>query len=132
MTITEIQGLTASSTQSNAVITGGSISGVQLNNCVLNSYLRLNVFEKDMGSVPRYAGSFTIPGSALPIGKQVAIRQTIGPYTGKGTLSDEAEMDLVTACASVTSSNFIQVYWNCGPKTGPIAGNIKFNYFIGG
>ena len=75
------------------------------------------------------SGRFTVSGlSGLTVGKPVFMRQAVGPYTGKGTKADEAEMDDVVCTASVTSATTITVYWTA---TGPVKGNRKFNYFIG-
>ena len=85
--------------------------------------------EKDLGSAALNSGRFTITGlSGLTIGKPVIISQAVGPYTGKGTLADEAEMDGVTVSASVTSATTITAYWNSARR---VKGNFKFNYFVG-
>lgn len=86
--------------------------------------------EKNLGSVPRLAGKFTITGfSGLTIGKPVNIFQAAAPYTGKGTLADEAEMDGITVKAVVTAADTITAYWNAMTR---VKGNIKFNYLVGG
>ena len=77
-----------------------------------------------------YSGSFTISGSGLTTGKAVYIQQAVGPYTNKGTLGDEAEMDQLNVTASVTNSTTITAYWTCVPKAGPIRGFIAFNYAV--
>lgn len=84
--------------------------------------------EKDLGTA-KTAGSFQITGlSGLSVGKPVLINQAVGPYTGKGNLADEAEMDHVSVSASVTSTSVITAYWN-SPTF--VSGNFKFNYLIG-
>ena len=88
----------------------------------------LTTVEKDLGSAKR-SGSFTIAGAGMTIGKPVLISKAVGPYTNKGTLADEAEMDIISANASVTSATVITAYWTA---SGPITGNVKFDYFIGG
>ena len=89
----------------------------------------LTTVEKDLGSSPRRAGKFTITGlSGLTISKPVSIMQAVGPYTGKGTRADEAEMDGLTVSASVTSATEITAYWNAATR---VKGNFKFNYFVG-
>lgn len=77
---------------------------------------------------PKLSGSFDITTSGLTIGKPVLINQAVGPYTGKGTRSDEAEMDVLTATAEVISATIIRVYWH---SIYPVLGNFKFNYLIG-
>jgi hypothetical protein len=79
----------------------------------------------------QYSGHFQISGTDLVPGKPVMIQQAVGPYTGKGTLMDEAEMDQVTVTAIVLNPTTIQAYWVCQPFNGPISGYLKFNYFIG-
>jgi len=94
--------------------------------------LTFTTVEQDLGSLPRYGGTFDISGAGLSTGKPVLVCQAAGPYTGKGTLEDEAEMDLVTATGFVVNSTTIRVYWLCPPKGGPVRGNIKFNYAVSG
>jgi hypothetical protein len=85
--------------------------------------------EKDLGTVPRLAGKFTITGlSGLTIGKPVIISQAVGPYTGKGTLADESEMDGLIVKAVVTAVDVITAYWNAMTR---VKGNVKFNYLVG-
>jgi hypothetical protein len=84
--------------------------------------------EVDLGLVARRAGHFIITSSGLTIGKPVMIQKASGPYTGKGSRSDVAEFDLITATGAVISATEIEVFWQ---SQGPVRGNIKFNYLIG-
>jgi hypothetical protein len=84
--------------------------------------------EVSLGTSARRSGKFTIAGTGMTVGKPVLITKAVGPYTGKGTRADEAEMDLIVATASVTSSTEITAYWQ---SLGPVRGNFKFNYMIG-
>lgn len=86
------------------------------------------VDEVDLGAIAGRSGKFTIAGVGMTIGRPVLITKAIGPYTGKGTLEDEAEIDLITVTASVTSATEITAYWQ---SDGPVCGNFKFNYVIG-
>lgn len=88
----------------------------------------LSTAEVALGTTPRRSGRFTIPGTGLTVGKPLLIVQAVGPYTGKGTLADEAEMDQITVAASVTSATEITAYWVSAYL---VAGNFKFNYMIG-
>ena len=89
----------------------------------------LATVEKDLGSSPRRSGKFTITGlTGLTTNKPVSIMQAVGPYTGKGTLMDEAEMDGLTVSGVVTSATEITAYWNAATR---VKGNFKFNYFVG-
>jgi hypothetical protein len=104
-----------------ALAPGGSPSGA--GNPVLTTV------EVDLGAKSRRSGKFTISGlSGLTVGKPVLVRQAVGPYTGKGTRADEAEMDYVSCTAVVASASTITVYWQA---SGRVKGNRKFNYFIG-
>lgn len=86
--------------------------------------------EVTLCTVPQYSGHFDITGLVgATVGKNVMIQQSAGPYTGKGTLADEAEMDQVQVTASVTSPTTIRAYWIA---TGAVIGNFKFTYMIGG
>lgn len=85
----------------------------------------------DVGSIAHYSGSFDIlSDNAWIPGKPVVIQQAPGPYAGKGDRADEAEMDLITATASVINASTTRAYWTCSPKGGPIKGNIKFQYAV--
>jgi hypothetical protein len=89
----------------------------------------LTVVEKNLGSTARTSGSFQITGlSGLNPGDPVLIRQTLGPYTGKGTRADEFELDTVTVAAEVASSSVIQCYWRSDAW---VRGNYKFAYAVG-
>ena len=89
----------------------------------------LTTVEVNLGATWRRSGSFQIAGLAgLTIGKPVYIQQATGPYTGKGTRLDEAEMDMVLVLAKVIIATTIQCYWNSRYK---VRGNFKFNYFVG-
>jgi hypothetical protein len=89
--------------------------------------LAFSSVEVDLGDA-KTGGKFTIAGSGMTVGKPVMIQQAVGPYTGKGTRADEAEMDQVTVTASVTAANTITAYW-ASPRR--VKGNFKFNYAIG-
>ena len=91
----------------------------------------LTVTEANIGSVARFSGSFDITGTFVN-GKPVYLQQAPGPYTGKGILADEAEMDQIVATGSVIDAGTIRCYWTCAPKGGPVKGNIKFFYAVSG
>lgn len=85
--------------------------------------------EQDLGG-PVTSGQFDIAGlSGLTVGRPVYVQQAIGPYTGKGTLDDDIEMDIIIAAGLVISSTTIRVHWQS--MCGPVLGNFKFNYVIG-
>ena len=90
--------------------------------------LSLTEVETNLGAAPRTSGKFNITSSGLTTGKHVLITQANGPYTGKGTLTDEAQMDAITATGKVTSATNIECYWRSPTK---VRGNVKFAYAVG-
>lgn len=75
----------------------------------------------------RRSGAFTIPASGLTAGKAVNIQQAVGPYTGKGTRWDEAEMDQMLVTGKVLNASTIQCYWKSEHL---VRGNFKFDYVV--
>lgn len=87
--------------------------------------------EKDLGNVALASGTFDITGlTGLTANKPVLVRQAAGPYTGKGDLEDEAEMDQAIANGFVLSATAIRVFWQSVDSV--MGGNVKFLYLIGG
>jgi hypothetical protein len=79
----------------------------------------------------RRTGRFTIGGlSGLTVGKPVIVQQASGPYTGKGTRADEAEMDMLVVSGKVISATTIECFWNSAG--GRVRGNFKFDYMVSG
>lgn len=86
-------------------------------------------FEQDLGSAWRTSGSFSIlPTGSPSAGQKVFIQTSPGPYTGKGTLADEFEMDTVTISAVIIDFETMTCYWR---SDSPVRGNFKFRYFYG-
>lgn len=91
-----------------------------------------SAYEANLGSLPRYSGSFDITGlTNLTSGKPVHIWQASVAYTGKGSLADESEMDHVIARGYVLNATTIRVHWSVDRANGPVKGNVAFNYRIG-
>lgn len=91
--------------------------------------LTLTTAEANLSSLPRRSGTFDLTGlSGLTSGRPVLMQQASGPYTSKGTLADEAEMDQVSFVASVLDPSTIRAHW-----TSPtfIVGNFKVQYAVG-
>lgn len=88
----------------------------------------LTTVEVDLGTKARDSGSFSITGVGLTVGKPVLIQQAAAAYTGKGTLTDEAELDQATVTGVVVSTTSITAYWRA---SGPMLGNVKFDYAVG-
>lgn len=93
------------------------------------SALTLTTVEVSLGSAARRAGRFTITGAGLTTGKPVLIQQADGPYTGKGSRADEAEMDVITVTGKVFDATTIECFWSAAYK-GPVKGNFKFDYAV--
>lgn len=111
--------------------TGGKFTSVDPSLKMTGGVLRIGgtAVEVNLGSVPRHSGSFDITGlTGLTVDTNVVFRQASGPYTGKGTLADESEMDQVTAVGSAINATTIRAYWIA---TGSVTGNFKFVYRIG-
>lgn len=91
--------------------------------------LTLTVAEVSILAAPfaRRAGHVQITSSGLTTGKPVLIQQAVGPYTGKGTRADEAEMDRLTCTATVLNATTIDVYWESQHL---VRGNYKFAYAV--
>lgn len=92
-------------------------------------FFALTVVEVDLGAAPLFSGSFTfvIP-LGPPIGSAILIQQAGGPYTGKGTLPDEAEMDQLLVTAQVTTGGVGTAWWVAPRSNGPVSGKFKFQY----
>jgi hypothetical protein len=89
----------------------------------------LTEVEVDLGSSLQTSGNFVISGlSGLNTGDPVLVRQAVGPYTNKGTLADEFEMDTVNVAGKVASASTIQCYWSTDSV---VRGNFKFLYVVG-
>lgn len=66
--------------------------------------------ESNLGSTPTWRGKFTLTDATISAASKVVIWQAPGPYTNKGTLADEAEMDQLIAIAEAQSGQAI-VRW---------------------
>jgi hypothetical protein len=90
--------------------------------------LTLTTVEVNLGTISRRGGKFNITTSGLTSGKAVSIMQANGPYTGKGSRTDEAEMDGLTVSGKTTSATNIECFWH---TRGFVKGNVKFDYVVG-
>jgi collagen triple helix repeat protein len=70
------------------------------------------IVEANLGGVgsERWSGRFTVVDAAITASSKVMIHQAPGPYTGKGTRADEAEMDPLW-CVAEPGSGQATVYW---------------------
>lgn len=71
--------------------------------------------EQDLGSTPTWRGRFTITDAAIGAASKVLCWQAPGPYTGKGTRADEAEMQPVSVVAVDPAAGSAVVYWETPP-----------------
>lgn len=76
----------------------------------------------------RRSGHVQITGlSGLTAGKAVLVRQAGGPYTDKGTRTDEAEMDSLDLTGKVLDATTIDIYWTSRYR---VRGNYKVDYLV--
>lgn len=84
--------------------------------------------EVSLGSTPARRGRFTITDAAITAAPKIFIAQAPGPYTGKGTRADEAEMDRIEIDAIYPAAGSAVVGWSTGrivpvlPVTSDLAG----------
>jgi hypothetical protein len=71
--------------------------------------------EVNLGSAPVFQGKFTITDAAITTAKKVLAWQAPGPYTGKGTLADEAAMQPVSVVAVEAKTGTAVVHWQTPP-----------------
>jgi len=65
--------------------------------------------EANLGNAA-WRGRFTVVDASVNPTSNIIIQQAPGPYTGKGTLADEAEMDPLW-CVAVPGSGQFTVHW---------------------
>lgn len=85
----------------------------------------MSLVDVDLGNTAD-SGRFTISGSGFDVTKRVVINAAPGPYTSKGSMTDEAEMDAITVIGSVLNSSTIECFWHAIP--GPVRGHFNFQY----
>ena len=71
--------------------------------------------EVDLGSALVSRGKFTITDASINATKKLLVWQAPGPYTGKGTLPDEAEMSPIEILSAVPAAGFATVTWRVKP-----------------
>lgn len=72
--------------------------------------------EVDLGSAAVSEGKFTITDAGISATSKVLCWQAPGPYTGKGTLADEAAMSPVQVVAVEALEGSAVVYWQTPPE----------------
>jgi len=81
--------------------------------------------EKNLSATPTWRGKFTITDAAISPSSKVMCWQAPGPYTGKGTLADEAEMQPVQVIAVAPATGSATVMWQTPPV---VTMNEQLNY----
>ena len=71
--------------------------------------------EVNLGATPVFRGRFTITDAAITATSKIMCWQAPGPYTGKGTLADEAEMQPVQVIAVAPGAGSAVVTWQTPP-----------------
>jgi hypothetical protein len=126
--VTDLAGKAASSHNHAAGdINSGTLATARLGSGTANSttYLRgdqtwasvaggatVTVYEANLGGIgsESWRGRFTIVDAAISGTSKVMIQQAPGPYTNKGTLADEVEMDPIW-CVAYPGAGSCVVYW---------------------
>lgn len=85
--------------------------------------------EVDLGPIALRSGRFVFGGQlGVASGAPVLMTQAPGPYSGKGTRADEAEMDAVTVAARATAAGTITGYWRSATR---VRGAHRFTFQAG-
>lgn len=66
---------------------------------------------RNLGNKPQWRDTFNIADSSILATSIVHVWQAPGPYFGKGTRADEAEMDHIHCTTEVVSAGVAKVYW---------------------
>lgn len=85
----------------------------------------MSIADIDVGNTAD-SGRFVISGAGFDPAKRLVINVNAGPYTGKGSLADEAEMDAITVNGHVLDSTTLECFWHAIP--GPVRGHFTFQY----
>ncbi len=132
------------------------IGNNRVNIVISSSPFMATTMEVDVGSTLKWFGKFTITDTAISTSSKVLVWQAPGPYTGKGTLADEATMSKIS-CVAEALTGSATVYWeteamftsqilskrgadsdgttnpiivNVSRRINRVRGNIKFTYIV--
>lgn len=118
-----------------------SISGTVLNVSIPGSSSATLIERNIASGSPAWQGKFVVIDANISFGSKINIWQAQGPYTGKGTRADEAEMDSLV-CYAETATGSMTVKWRSVDSyvipfplqglnvRGRVKGNFKFLYQI--
>ena len=104
---------------------GSATGNVNLN--ASSGGVSFSTTEVNIASTARRNGHFTISGTGMTANRPVSIQQAVGPYTGKGSRFDEAEMDALSVKGKVRDASTMDVYWASRTL---VRGNFKFDYQV--
>jgi hypothetical protein len=86
--------------------------------------------EINLGTAAVHSGKFTLTDAAIKPTSKLFVQLAPGPYTGKGTRADEAQMYAGIIFTASPGNGLATVYWSA-PRGGAAKRNIKVNYQIG-
>jgi hypothetical protein len=92
-----------------------SMSGTTLNASGGGGGSSATTVEVDLGSPAKWTGKFTITDAAISASSKVLCWQAPGPYTGKGTRADEAELQPVSVLSVEPGTGSAVVKWQTPP-----------------
>jgi hypothetical protein len=75
--------------------------------------------EQNLGSTATWRGKFTITDAAIIATSKILAWQASGPYTGKGTMADEAELQPVSVIAVEPGTGSAVLKWQTPPMLAP-------------
>jgi len=79
--------------------------------------------EVNLGAA-NWRGKFTVVDAAVSGSSKIIIQQAPGPYTGKGTRADEAEMDPIW-CVAVPGTGQFDVLWRTFTMIGTTFSSVR-------
>lgn len=71
--------------------------------------------EVNLSAIATWRGRFTITDASITATSKVLVWQAPGPYTGKGTRADEAELQPVNVIMTTSATGSAQVTWETPP-----------------
>ena len=111
------------------------------------SLIGAKTVEVNLGATPIWQGRFTITDATITTASKLLVWQAPGPYTGKGTRADEADIQPIMISSVVAFNGSAVVNWQTPPaytdgaaglmglgdidlRKGYVKGNVKFNYTV--
>jgi hypothetical protein len=88
------------------------------------------IVERNLGSTANWQGKFTVTDAAISGTSKVNVWQSAGPYTGKGTRADEAEMGRITCYAEPGAGQMIVKWRSVESYVRQDLGPTPYNQFV--